>query len=75
MRYVKYPCFFFEDELVYFADVYLNPFQIESFYQTALDYKNEDGDNISEEGVKLITKSGAEIEIRMPIDEFISSLE
>lgn len=55
MRYIKLP-FFWEDEEgdIAQSEVYVNPFHIDSFHGTLLEYEDEDG-NITETDVSIIT--------------------
>lgn len=71
-RFVKLPSFFYEDNLLYFNDLWINPFQIESYTETDIAYTDENGISIERNGVKLITKSGQEWGVLLTVEEFAS---
>lgn len=69
-RFVRVPSFFYEKDLLYFNDVWINPFQVESFIETDISYTDENGIHIERNGVKAFTKGGMEWGILLTIEEF-----
>jgi hypothetical protein len=74
-RFIKIPSFFYEDNLLYFNDLWINPFQIESYIETDISYTDETGMHIDRTGVKLFTKGGLEWGVMMTIEEFERIIE
>lgn len=74
-RFIKLPGFFFEDELLFFHDVWINPFQVESFICLDMSYTNEEGMNVEVNGSKLFTKSGVEYDINLPPEDLEKVLQ
>jgi hypothetical protein len=74
-RFIKIPSFFYEDNLLYFNDLWINPFQIESYIETDISYTDETGMPIEITGVKLFTKGGLEWGVMMTIEEFERIIE
>ena len=69
-RFIKLPCYTTTDGMVFFSDIFINPFQIESYYEVEISYKDESGIPVSKQGVKIATKSGLDHDIDLPIKEF-----
>lgn len=69
-RFVKLPGFFFEDELLYFHDVWINPFQVEGFISLDMTYDDEMGIPVELNATKVFTKSGMEYDIKLSVEEF-----
>lgn len=68
-RFIKLPSLFFDDDLMYFSDIWINPFQVESFVSLDISYTNEHGEEVDVYGTKIITKSGQEHDINLPVKE------
>lgn len=68
-RFVKLPSFFFENELLYFNEVWINPFQVEAYVSLDMTYTDENGIEVELGGTKIFTKSGFEYDINMPVSE------
>jgi len=73
-RFIKLPAFFYEDGLIWFHDLYINPFQIESFTENDITYTDPDGLQIVKNGSTIITKSGAEHDINLSPEELMPLL-
>lgn len=73
-RFVKLPSFFYENNLLYFNDLWINPFQIESYIETDMSYTDENGIDIERTAVKVYTKSGIEWGVLLTPEEFESVL-
>lgn len=69
-RFIKLPGFFFEDELLYFHEVWLNPVQVEGFISIDITYDDEDGLPVDISATKVFTKSGMEYDIKLSIEDF-----
>jgi hypothetical protein len=69
-RFIKLPSFFYEDNLLYFNDLWINPFQIESYTETEVSYTDENGIAIERTGVNIITRSGQEWGILLDVEQF-----
>ena len=69
-RFIKLPVYFYEDSLIWFSDLWINPFQIESFVETDIRYTSPEGDEVETNGTKIFTKSGMEHEVNLTIEEF-----
>jgi hypothetical protein len=69
-RFIKIPSFFYEDNLLYFNDLWINPFQIESYIETDISYTDDNGIHIERNGVKVFTKGGMEWGVLLTIEEF-----
>lgn len=74
-RFIKLPTFFYLEDELYFGDLYINPFQIESFQESKIEYIDENGIEISRDGVNITTKSGIEHGILMHVQEFIGLIQ
>lgn len=74
-RFIKLTSFFYEDDLLYFNDLWINPFQIESYTETEVSYTDENGIGIERNGVNLVTKSGQEWGVLLSADEFAALVE
>lgn len=73
-RYILLPEYFYEDELIWFNDLYIIPFQIESFIETDVSYNTPDGESVDTTGVKIWTKSGREHDILLTLEEFLEAI-
>jgi hypothetical protein len=73
-RFVKIPCYFYDDGLIWFNDLWINPFQIESFLETDITYTDPSGEQVETNGTKIYTKSGMEHDVNLPIHEFIKHI-
>lgn len=71
-RFIKLPAFFYDDGLIWFHDLYINPFQIESITEIDISYTSPEGESVETMGSNIVTKSGAEHDINMPPDELIA---
>lgn len=47
-----------EEREVFFFDLHINPFQVESFYDTEVEFTNEDGMRVTKVCCYMTTKSG-----------------
>lgn len=74
-RFIKLTSFFYEDDLLYFNDLWINPFQIESYTETEVSYTDENGIGIERNGVNIVTKSGQEWGVLLSADEFAALVE
>jgi hypothetical protein len=74
-RFIKLPGFFFEDELLFFHDLWINPFQVESFISLDISYTNDDGMNVEVNGSKIVTKSGVEYDVSLSPEDLIKVLQ
>ena len=74
-RFIKLPGFFFEDELLFFHDLWINPFQVESFISLDISYTNDDGMNVEVNGSKIITRSGVEYDVNLPPEDLVTVLQ
>lgn len=68
-RFIKLPSLFFDEDLMYFSDIWINPFQVESFVSLDLSYTNELGEEVEVNGTKITTKSGDEHDINLPVKD------
>jgi hypothetical protein len=66
-RFVKLPMFYFEEDLMYFSEMWINPFQIESFVSLDLSYTNEFGVEVDVNGSRITTKSGLDYDINLTV--------
>ena len=73
-RFVKIPSYFYEDGLIWFSDLWINPFQIESLVETDIKYTSPEGDEVETNGTKIFTKSGMEHDINMTTEELIKHI-
>lgn len=75
MRYIKLPFFWEGEEDIEKSDVYVNPFSIESFNGTILEYEDEDG-NISESEVSVIhMKNGMMYQILLSVQDLAKAID
>lgn len=74
-RFIKLPSFFYENNLLYFNDLWINPFQIESYIETDISYTDENGDHVDRNGVKIFTKGAMEWGVLLTIEEFQKIIE
>lgn len=73
-RFLKMPVYFYEDNLIWFSDLWINPFQIEFFVETDITYTSPEGEHVETNGTKIYTKSGMEHEVNLTIEEFLKLL-
>lgn len=75
MRYIKLPFFWEGEEDIEQSEVYINPFSIESYNGTILEYEDEDG-NITESNVSVIhMKNGMMYQILMSVEDLTIALQ
>lgn len=75
MRYIKLPFFWEGEEDIEKSEVYVNPFSIESYNGTILEYEDEDG-NITESEVSVIhMKNGMMYQILMSVEDLTRALQ
>jgi hypothetical protein len=74
-RFIKIPSFFYEDNLLYFNDLWINPFQVESYIETDISYTDDSGIPVERNGVKVFTKGGMEWGVLLTIEEFERIIE
>ena len=73
-RFVKLVACFIEDSQLLEYDLYINPFQIESFSESQV--LTADGEQVdSIETVRIRTKTGVDYEILSNVNEFIKLVE
>jgi hypothetical protein len=70
-RFKTVKCYYVDGKAMYSHDVYLNPFQVESFYSTSI--TDEDGEEVSTTHVHM--KSGDCLDVFMDIEDFLKILE
>lgn len=70
-RFINLPAFIYEDGLIWFHDLYINPFQIESVTEVDISYTSPEGETIETKGSNIVTKSGAEHDINMPPNDLL----
>ena len=70
-RFINLPAFFYEEGLIWFHDLYINPFQIESITETLVEYATPDGENVEHAGCTIVTKSGQEHDINMSPEDLL----
>ena len=68
-------CSITEDGDIISFDLYINPFQIESFIESDLKYTDSIGTSISTPCISIVTKTGSEHCILMKINEFRNLVE
>ena len=73
-RYILLSEYFYEDNLIWFNDLWINPFQIESFTETDIEYNTPEGEHVNTTGVKINTRSGREHDLNMTLDEFTKAI-
>lgn len=73
-RFIKLEAFFIEEGRLYFFNLWVNPFQVESFMELTVNYTGEEGEDVEIVGTKIITKSGEEYDINMGPDSLESLL-
>lgn len=64
-----------ESKEVFFFELYINPFQIESFYETEIEFTNEDEMRVVRMCCFLITKSGERHHVMGTAKQLIKQLE
>lgn len=64
-----------ESKEVYFFDLFINPFQVESFYETEVEFTNETGMRVSQPCCYLTTKSGENHNVLGSAEEIEKILE
>lgn len=69
-RFITLEAFFMEDDMLFFHDLKINPFSIESYYETSIGWTNEDGEHLDGPAVKLFTKSGFDYDVRISLEDF-----
>lgn len=75
MRYIKLPFFWEGEEDIEQSEVYINPFSIESYNGTILEYEDEDG-NITESNVSVVhMKNGMMYQILMSVEDLTHALQ
>jgi hypothetical protein len=70
-RFINLPAFFYDDGLIWFHDLYINPFQIESVTEIDITYTNPEGENVESKGSSIMTKSGNEHDINMSPEDLL----
>lgn len=76
MRYIRLPLVWKDDEdEMYTSELYLNPFQIESFYPGVIDFSDEHGIPSNAQVVVINSKNGDCYEVMMTIDTFLMELQ
>ena len=70
-RFIKLPGFFYDDGLIWFHDLYINPFQIESVTEIDITYTSPEGEHIEATGSNIVTKSGCEHDINLSPDDLM----
>lgn len=73
-RFIKLPAFIYEEGLIWFHDLYINPFQIESIIELDIEYISPEGESVQRTGSSIITKSGVEHDIDMSPDELVKTI-
>lgn len=74
MRYIKLPFFWEGEEDIEQSEVYINPFSIESFNGTILEYEDEEG-NITTSNVSVIhMRNGMMYQILMSVEDLTEAL-
>jgi len=74
MRYMKLPFFWEGEEDIEKSEVYVNPFSIESYNGTTLEYEDEDG-NITTSSVSVIhMKNGMMYQILMSVEDLTQAI-
>lgn len=74
-RFITLPAFFYDDGLIWFHDLHINPFQIESITEANISYTGPDGNQIESVGSSILTKSGHEHDINMSPEELMSIIK
>lgn len=70
-RFINLPAFIYEDGLIWFHDLYINPFQIESVVEIDISYTSPEGESVETKGSSIVTKSGCEHDINMSPEDLI----
>jgi hypothetical protein len=68
-RFTKLDEFFVEDGRLYFNDLWINPFQIESYLPLEVSYIDDNNQEVDMIATKIITKSGMEHNIKLLPEE------
>lgn len=64
-----------ESKEVFFFDLFINPFQVESFYETDVEFTNESGKREMHPCCYITTKSGSSHNVLGTSEEIIKQLE
>jgi len=64
-----------EHKEVFFFELYINPFQIESFYETEVEFTNEDEMRVVRVCCYITTKSGERHHVMGTAKQLINQLE
>lgn len=71
-RFILLPSFFQEDGMVWFHDLWINPFQIESISEIDISYTDPESQmSVTRNGMRIVTRSGQQHDIDMTIDDFM----
>jgi hypothetical protein len=70
-RFTPIPTMTYEETESYVKNLWVNPFQIESFYEIEISYTDDDGNDVQCDGVRVLTKAGDEWDAMLSIDEFL----
>jgi len=70
-RFTSIPTLTYEEDESYVKNLWVNPFQIESFYEIEISYTDDHGDNVTCDGVRVLTKSGDEWDALVTIGQFL----
>jgi hypothetical protein len=73
-RFAKLEEFFVEEGRLYFNELWINPFQIESFLPLEVSYINDTNEEVDMLATKIITKSGMEHNIKILPEELEGKL-
>lgn len=74
-KYINFESVRVEDEILVVHDIKLNPFSIDAYYEIEIDIINDDGEDVSRDGTRIILKSGVIMDLMHGIDEFEKMLD
>jgi hypothetical protein len=70
-RFTSIPTLTYTETESYVKNLWVNPFQIESFYEIEISYTDDNGNNVTCDGIRVLTKAGDEWDALLSIDKFL----
>lgn len=73
-RYLSLPGAIIEDEQVRFTTMHINPFSIDGYYESSVEYPDENEEWHEIFTVRVVTRMGFEFDVLMSIEDFESQI-
>lgn len=69
-RFITVPMCFAEEGAIYTSDLRINPFNIEAYVSTKIEYTDDMGMMHEETCTRIYTKGGLDFDLLMTVEEF-----